>query len=128
MAALAKMGGESEVKCTDGALKDPPTECVTLTVYGNKWDKETTQKSAAGSSDVLVNSSGTVRKGDAMGSHPDGDPCTATAVNHAPTLSTYSATVFVNSKNIGRIGDKYNSDEHFDHTISSGSVNVFAGG
>jgi uncharacterized Zn-binding protein involved in type VI secretion len=124
MAALAKMGGISEVKCTDG---DQGTSCDPNDSTKFKWDKETTQKSAAGSSDVLVNSIGAVGKGDAMGSHPDGDPCTATAVNHAPTLSTYSATVFVNSKNIGRIGDKYNSDEHFDHEISSGSVNVFAG-
>ena len=39
------------------------------------------------------------------------------------TLSTFSSSVKIGGKGVGRIGDKYG-----DNTISEGSQNVFAGG
>ena len=50
-----------------------------------------------------------------MKAHANGDLCVATATNHAPTVSTHSSTVFVNGKEIARIGDKYNSESSQDH-------------
>ena len=80
---------------------------------------------------IFVNNIGVVRRDDAMASHPNGEPCVASAVNHTPILSTYSSTVYVNNKNIGRIGDKYNlvgaDATVYDHEITTGSADVFAG-
>lgn len=121
MPAVALKDGKSNVSCTDGAKG---SSCGTSVWH---WDTGTTQTSDTGSSNVFVNSIGVVRKGDTIVSHPDGDPCVSSPINHAPELSTYSSTVFVNGLNIGRIGDKYNSDNHYDHTISTGSSNVYAG-
>lgn len=78
------------------------------------------QSTDKGSGNVFVNSIGVVRKDDAMITHDYPGPC---CNPHAPLLSTYSGTVFANSKNIGRLGDEYDA-----HVISSGSSNVFAGG
>jgi uncharacterized Zn-binding protein involved in type VI secretion len=39
------------------------------------------------------------------------------------TLSSYSSTVFIGGKGVGRIGDQYS-----DNTIIKGSESVFAGG
>ena len=74
-----------------------------------------------GSSDVLVNSIGAVRAGDLCQTHLIlvGDSC----VPHTVSLTSYSSTVFVNGKGIGRQGDQYSG-----HTLTSGSGNVFAGG
>jgi hypothetical protein len=44
-------------------------------------------------------------------------------VSHVVALTSFSSSVFVNGKGVGRIGDEYSG-----HTISSGSSNVFAGG
>ena len=121
MAAVALKGGSSSVACTDGIIG---SGCAPSKHH---WDTGSTQASDAGSADVFVNNIGVVRKDDAMASHPDGTPCVASPENHTPTLSTYSSTVYVNNKNIGRIGDKYNSDGHFDHEITTGSADVFAG-
>jgi uncharacterized Zn-binding protein involved in type VI secretion len=129
MAALAKKDGESAVECTDGKIGD------SCGVNKNKWNKDSVQESAAGSSDVLVNGIGTVRKDDKMASHPNGKPCVSEKSNHEPTLSTYSSTVFANGKNIGRVNDVYNleiddsetKETLFDHKITTGSDNVFAG-
>lgn len=118
---IALKGGSSNIACTDGDIGSLCAPSAYL------WDTPTTQVSDAGSSTVFVNGIGVVRSGDAMASHPDGVPCTVAPINHAPTLSTYSSTVFADGKNIGRINDKYNSDGHHDHTITSGSVNVYAG-
>ena len=123
MPLVALKSGSSNITCTDGAQG---TLCGTNPNRYN-WNTGTTQVSDAGSSTVFVNGIGVVRNGDAMASHPDGNPCTVSPINHAPTLSTYSSTVFVDGKQIGRIGDKYDSDGHYDHTIASGSTNVFAG-
>lgn len=121
MGGIALSDGGSSISCTDGAQG---SSCG-KNVY--HWDTPTTQTSDAGSSTVFVNGKGVVREGDAMSSHPDGNPCVAAPVNHAPTLSVFSGTVFANGKAMGRIGDKYNSDGHHSHTIITGSSNVFAG-
>jgi len=120
MPAVAQKGGSSSVAATDGAKGSPCGKNVW------HWDTPTTQASDAGSSDVFVNNIGVVRDGDIMVSHPDGNPCVGSPVNHAPALSTFSSSVFVNGKALGRVGDKYDSDGHYDHTITSGSSNVFA--
>ena len=74
-----------------------------------------------GSSDVNVNSIGAVRAGDLCQVHliPAGSSC----VPHTVPLTSFSSTVFVNGKGVGRQGDQYSG-----HTLISGSGNVFAGG
>ena len=119
----------SSVACEDGAIG---TVCLTsgapsFTPIKWNFDTDTTQKSDAGSSDVFAEGAGVVRKDDAMKAHANGDLCVATATNHAPTVSTHSATVFVNGKEIARIGDKYNSESSQDHRITTGATTVFAG-
>ena len=119
----------SSVACEDGAIG---TVCLTsgapsFTPIKWNFDTDTTQKSDAGSSDVFAEGTGVVRKDDAMKAHANGDLCVATATNHAPTVSTHSATVFVNGKEIARIGDKYNSESSQDHRITTGAATVFAG-
>ena len=115
--------------CEDGAIG---TVCLTsgapsFTPIKWNFDTDTTQKSDAGSSDVFAEGTGVVRKDDAMKAHANGDLCVATATNHAPTVSTHSSTVFVNGKEIARIGDKYNSESSQDHRITTGATTVFAG-
>ena len=119
----------SSVACEDGAIG---TVCLTsgapsFTPIKWNFDTDTTQKSDAGSSDVFAEGTGVVRKDDAMKAHANGDLCVATATNHAPTVSTHSATVFVKGKEIARIGDKYNSESSQDHKITTGATTVFAG-
>ena len=74
-----------------------------------------------GSSDVNVNSIGAVRAGDLCQVHliPAGSSC----VPHTVPLTSFSGSVFVNGKGVGRQGDQYSG-----HTLTSGSGNVFAGG
>lgn len=120
MPAVALKGGSSSISCTDGAKGSPCGKNVW------HWNTPTTQTSDAGSGNVFVENIGVVRDGDTMSSHPDGNPCVRSPVNHAPALSTFSSTVFVNNKAIGRVGDKYDSDGHYDHTISTGAGTVFA--
>jgi len=120
MPAIALKGGKSSISCTDGAKGSSCGKNVW------HWDTPTTQTSNAGSSDVFVENIGVVRKGDVMSSHPDGNPCTSSPSNHAPALSSSSGTVFANNKAIGRIGDVYDSDGHFDHKLASGAKTVFA--
>jgi uncharacterized Zn-binding protein involved in type VI secretion len=74
-----------------------------------------------GSSDVIVNSIGAVRAGDLCQVHliPAGSSC----VPHTVPLTSFSGSVFVNGKGVGRQGDQYSG-----HTLTSGSGNVFAGG
>jgi uncharacterized Zn-binding protein involved in type VI secretion len=124
MPAVAQKGGSSSVAATDGARG---AACGRNVWH---WNSPTTQASVGGSSDVFAENVGVVRSGDAMSSHPDGDPCVNSPVNHAPTLDTFipdlPKNVYVNGKLIGRIGDKYNSDGHYDHAITSGAGTVFA--
>ena len=129
MAEVALKDEVSSVACEDGAIG---TVCLTsgapsFTPIKWNFDTDTTQKSDAGSSDVFAEGTGVVRKDDAMKAHANGDLCVATATNHAPTVSTHSATVFVNGKEIARIGDKYNSESSQDHKITTGATTVFAG-
>ena len=70
-----------------------------------------------GSPNVFVNGIPVVRQGDQVGTH-NASGCSP----DTSKLSTYSGTVFVNGKGIGRIGDEYTSD----NTIISGSTTVFA--
>ena len=105
MPGVALKDEKSSVACTDGAIG---TVCATsgapsFTPIKWNWDTDTTQKSDVGSSDVFAESTGVVRKDDAMKAHANGDPCVAAATNHTPTVSTFSSTVFVNGKNIARI-------------------------
>ena len=129
MPGVALKDEKSSVACDDGAIG---TVCAvepgTGTPIKCNFNTDTTQKSDAGSSDVFAEGTGVVRKDDAMKAHANGDPCVATAVNHTPTVSTFSSTVFVNGKNIARIGDKYNSESSQDHEITTGATTVFAGG
>jgi len=122
MPAVAQKDGVSLVAATDGAQG---TLCGTRPNRWN-WDTPTTQSSDVGSNDVFAETIGVVREDDTMISHPDGNPCTTSPIYHAPALSTFSPNVFVNNKRVGRIGDKYNSDGHFDHTIITGAATVFA--
>jgi uncharacterized Zn-binding protein involved in type VI secretion len=129
MPAVALKDEVSSVACEDGAIG---TVCLTsgapsFTPIKWNFDTDTTQKSDAGSSDVFVEGTGVVRKDDAMKAHANGDLCVATATNHAPTVSTHSSTVFVNGKEIARVGDKYNSESSQDHEITTGATTVFAG-
>ena len=129
MPGVALKDEESSVACTDGVVG---TVCLTsgapsFTPIKWNWDTDTTQKSDAGSSDVFAEGTGVVRKDDAMKAHANGDPCVSSAVNHTPTVSTHSSTVFVNGKEIARIGDKYNSESEQDHEITTGATTVFAG-
>lgn len=121
MAAAALGSGQSNINCTDGVKGSPCGKNVW------HWDSPSVHVTEECSSNVFVNGFGCVRKDDKMESHPDGVPCTSSPINHQPQLSTYSANVFVNGRNVGRVGDKYNSDGHFSHVISSGSSNVFIG-
>ena len=129
MPGVALKDEVSLVECTDGVVG---TVCAvepgTATPIKWNWDTDTTQESDAGSSTVFAEGTGVVRKDDAMKSHPNGDPCVASATNHAPTVSSYSSTVFANGKNIARIGDEYNSESEQEHEITTGATTVFAGG
>lgn len=129
MPAVAWKDGKSSVACTDGSrgtvCRRSPAPASTPIAWN--WDIDTTQASNVGSDDVYANNIGVVRKDDIMKSHPHGDPCTASAINHSPPLDTYSPNVFANNKNIGRIGDHYDGDGTSQtHEITSGSPNVFA--
>jgi uncharacterized Zn-binding protein involved in type VI secretion len=73
----------------------------------------------ASSSRVFINGIRSVRKDDVVGPHPR-----ETCVLDTRVLTTYSATVFFDGLNAGRLGDQYTGD----NTITSGSPNVFIGG
>ena len=73
-----------------------------------------------GSSDVFVNGTGVVRKGDKVKAHNNGVSC----ATHETPLSTYSPNVFANNKEIGRKNDTYSCGAK----ITSASTNVFANG
>jgi uncharacterized Zn-binding protein involved in type VI secretion len=70
------------------------------------------------SGNVFVNGIGAHRQGDHWTSHCCGSSC------HDSALAAGSATVFVNSRQFGRIGDPVACGS----AVSSGSPTVFAGG
>jgi uncharacterized Zn-binding protein involved in type VI secretion len=73
-----------------------------------------------GSPDVFTNSISTHRQGDSNTSHPYSPVGCPT---HATTLSSGSNSVYVNNKQISRIGDSYGCGI----SLTSGSSNVFSG-
>ena len=76
---------------------------------------------AEGSPDVFCNGIAVSRQGDVNTSHKlPGVPCPS----HAAPIATGSATVFVNGKGCGRIGDAISGCT----AVAEGSGNVFAGG
>lgn len=77
-----------------------------------------------GSSNVFINGIGAVRAQDLCEPHLVDSVSfpVPICVEHTVALSTFSSSVFVNNRGIGRKGDAYNG-----HTITSGSSNVFAG-
>lgn len=72
-----------------------------------------------GTCEVYINGFKAVREGDQVGAHafrgcgPDNS-----------TLTSFSSTVFIGGKGMGRIGDEYGSD----NVITKGSSTVFIGG
>lgn len=71
------------------------------------------------SDDVFANKTGIVREEDKVAPHP-----AAGCGPDESVLTTFSSTVFVNGKGVGRKGDEYT----LDNIIITGSPNVFAGG
>jgi uncharacterized Zn-binding protein involved in type VI secretion len=73
------------------------------------------------SSNVFCNGIGIERKGDPVAPHtiPSGPVC----VPHSAVINVGSSTVYVNGKQIARVGDSADAGN-----ITSGSANVFAGG
>ena len=75
--------------------------------------------STSASGDVFVNGIAVHRQGDSWAVH-----CDPTPVCHGGTLAAGSGTVFVNGKQIGRVGDPVDCGS----SVAAGSGNVFAGG
>jgi len=73
----------------------------------------------SGSSTVFVGGASVVVQGDPVGSHP-----AAGCGPDLSTLSTFSSTVLVGGKGVGRVGDQYTAD----NIITSGASTVFIGG
>ena len=87
MPAIAKMGGNSNVTCTDGAQG---SGCAP---GKHHWDSGTTQPSDQGSGNVFVNGIPWSRQGDVNTVHLlPGSPCPA----HASPIASGSSKVFVN--------------------------------
>lgn len=81
------------------------------------------RQNTSGSPNVFINSLPAHRKGDSWAVHE----CTHDPKihgSHSGSLSSGSSSVFVNNKNLGRIGDAISCGS----SASSGSDNVFAGG
>ena len=109
MPAVARANGVDTVYSLTGTLSS-----TSPIRYDNPVDTVT----GTGSPNVFVNGTPVVRQDDTVGVHLNSTGGTDTSV-----LTTFSSTVFVNGKGIGRVGDKYTSD----NTITSGSPTVFAG-
>lgn len=123
--AFAFALGLSNINCTDGTqgpLCDTDPDKWT-------WSIPTTQVTAATSNTkVFVEGHLIAVEGDAMASHPDGEPCVPSPVFHAPTTSLCASKVLIGGKHAVRVGSKFNTGTGFDHTVSSGSGKVFIGG
>lgn len=76
--------------------------------------------SNAGSGNVKVNGIGVVREGDTWNPHTPPPPDIHAGQTH--TTTSGSSKVFVNGKQLARIGDPVEGD-----TIAGGSSNVFSG-
>lgn len=76
---------------------------------------------AQGSPDVFVNGIAVSRQGDQNTTHAlPGSPCPS----HSASITTGSATVRVNGRGIGRVGDAISGCT----SVAQGSPDVFAGG
>ena len=109
MPAVARANGVDTVYSLTGTLSG--TSPI-------RYDNPVNTVTGTGSPDVFVNGTPVVRQNDTVGIHLNSTGGTDTSV-----LTTFSSTVFVNGKGIGRVGDQYTSD----NTITSGSPTVFAG-
>ena len=81
------------------------------------------RSSTSGSPNVYVNDIPAHRQGDGWSAHT----CTHPDIphgTHGGSLAAGSSTVFVNGKQLGRIGDPVSCGS----SVASGSKNVFAGG
>ena len=76
--------------------------------------------SSQGSPNVLINGIAAHRQGDAWAAHT----CPSIPETHASTLAAGSSTVFVNGKQLARIGDPVACGS----SVAQGSPTVFAGG
>lgn len=76
--------------------------------------------SAAASPDVFVNGIAAHRQGDAWAAHT----CPTIPETHASVLAAGSSSVYVNGKQLGRIGDPVACGS----AVAAGSADVFAGG
>ena len=127
MPAVALSDGQSLVACTDG-IRGSVCETSFGTPVKWNWNANLVSTSSEGSTTVKIGGYGVVLEGSAMAAHPNGALCTATANNHAPTLTPPAGgTVYVEGKLVGRVGDKYNVGTPFDHVITTGSTTVFIG-
>ncbi|WP_041785148.1 PAAR domain-containing protein [Rhodospirillum centenum] len=75
--------------------------------------------SASASPDVFVNGIAVHRQGDAWAAHT----CPSIPETHASVLAAGSSSVYVNGRQIGRIGDPVACGS----SVATGSPNVFAG-
>ena len=73
----------------------------------------------AASGNVYANGNAVHREGDGWAVH-----CNSVPVCHGGSLASGSTTVFVNSKQIGRVGDPVDCGS----SVAEGSSDVFAGG
>lgn len=123
--AFAFALGQSQISCTDGAqgpLCDTDPDKWT-------WSVGTIQvTSTTSNTKVFVEGKLVSVQGDAMASHPDGEPCVPAPVYHAPTTSLCASKILVGGKHAVRIGSKFNTGTSFDHTVLTGSSKVFLGG
>lgn len=76
--------------------------------------------STGASPNVYVNGIAVHRQGDAWAAHT----CPSIPQTHASVLAAGSASVFVNGKALGRVGDPVACGS----SVAAGSANVFAGG
>ena len=74
--------------------------------------------STSASGDVFINGIAAHRQGDSWATHCDPQPSC-----HVSTLATGSSTVYVNGKQLGRVGDPVACGS----SVASGSGDVFAG-
>lgn len=101
------------------ALANGKSKVISLTGSGWGCGNPMTTKSGPGTqTTVFIEGFPPVVQGDLVGQHPS-----AGCSLDVSTLTTYSSKVFIGGKGVGRIGDKYNSD----NTITSGSSKVFIG-
>ena len=124
MTAIAFADGLSNIACTDGikgAVCAPPPYW--------KWNTASSQVTASTSNTKVFTEGNLVAvEGDAMASHPNGDPCVPSPVFHAPITSLCAQKVTIGGKHAVRIGSKFNTGTGFDHEVSTGSSKVTIGG